>query len=99
MLECEGPSARPRTRSRPIENRPWWDRPVIRHDSENGLLSLGPRSGEDRKPQRTRELMFMLAPGIGMEQQRQSAVGLVTVLATSVLGFDMEPEHLYQATG
>jgi len=43
--------------------------------------------------------MFVLALGVGMEQQRHSAVGLVVVLATHVLGFDMEPEHLCQATG
>ena len=98
MLECEGPSARTRTRGGRIECRPRWHRPVIRQQSENGWLSMEPRSGEDREPHRTRKLMFVLAPAVGMKQQRHSAVGLVVVLVAHVLGFDMEPEQLGQAT-
>lgn len=67
---------------------------MIRQQGENGWLSLEPRSGEDRQPHRTRELMFVFAPGVGMEQQRHSAMRLVVMLVTHVLGFDMEPEQL-----
>jgi len=43
--------------------------------------------------------MFVLTPGVGMEQQRHSAAGFVVMPVTYVLGFDMEPEQLSQATG
>jgi len=42
--------------------------------------------------------MFVLAPGVGMKQQCHSAVRFLVVLVARVLGFDVEPEQLGQAT-